>query len=315
MPATVHSDRGEGPGVVLLHGVGVGPGSFAPLVDSTTLGSFVTGNGQIINIDGTQPFFFVNGGNGPALAPFAPFSTAVGAGPVPGTVSFQMLVTDPTHPDGAALSQGCELVVNGFSLGATPIAGPVGDDSEVIVPVGCINVFGRSFTQLAIESNGRVMYGSGNTSFSASVAQFLLDSPSFGIWTDLNPSAGGTITVNSPSAGIIDVAYAGVVYFGTTTPNTYNLTIDIATGIHSISGLAGIAVGTNTGLMGISGGNAVTATDPGAAVFSPGGAPSNGTSTNATNALYMFGTLPLTTGISRIDFLPNGLNNFDWVSS
>lgn len=33
MPASVHLDRGQGPGVVLLHGVGVGPGSFAPLVE------------------------------------------------------------------------------------------------------------------------------------------------------------------------------------------------------------------------------------------------------------------------------------------
>ena len=33
MPASIQADRGRGPGVVLLHGVGVGPGSFAPLVE------------------------------------------------------------------------------------------------------------------------------------------------------------------------------------------------------------------------------------------------------------------------------------------
>ncbi len=33
MPASLPVDRGQGPGVVLLHGVGVGPESFAPLVD------------------------------------------------------------------------------------------------------------------------------------------------------------------------------------------------------------------------------------------------------------------------------------------
>lgn len=33
MPASVHLDRGTGPAVVLLHGVGAGPGSFAAIVE------------------------------------------------------------------------------------------------------------------------------------------------------------------------------------------------------------------------------------------------------------------------------------------
>lgn len=37
MPATVHLDRGMGPGVVLLHGVGAGPATFATVADDLAL--------------------------------------------------------------------------------------------------------------------------------------------------------------------------------------------------------------------------------------------------------------------------------------
>lgn len=38
MPATVHLDRGEGPGVVLLHGVGAGPATFDTVADGLVPG-------------------------------------------------------------------------------------------------------------------------------------------------------------------------------------------------------------------------------------------------------------------------------------
>jgi hypothetical protein len=87
--------------------------ALAPLVPLGG-GAIVTGNGQIINVDLTAiTLVFLNGGALPSFAfPFpGNFTFNFGAPPGPFTISAQMVVLDPGHPDGASLSQGVQLNV------------------------------------------------------------------------------------------------------------------------------------------------------------------------------------------------------------
>ncbi len=288
----------------------------APTISATTPGSAVTPGGQIVNLDLTQPIIFLNGGPVLLLLPYpGNFAAPVNTGSVAQTLSAMQIMLDPTSPDFYTLSQSLQLDITGVTLPAGPIAGPTGDDTEVAVSVGCLNLFGTSISQMFIESNGRLMFGVGNTSFAPTAAAFQTQSPSFGVWSDFNPLNGGTITATQPTPGVLDVAYANLAYFTIAAPSTYNLIFDSNTNIMSITGLNTIGVGTGAMLIGLSGGTAVGATDAGQAMFAPGGLPNVGITSNATNMIYMLGTQgTVTTGITRIDFTPNSFGNYDWVT-
>jgi hypothetical protein len=296
--------------------------NFAPTVSASSPGSFVTGGGQVVNLNLSAGVFFFNGGAIWNFLPYpGPFSIPVYAPGVVGTMSFQQINLAPALPDGAALSQAPQLNTVSVSLPALPLAGPTGDDTQVLFNIGCIQFFGRSFSTMSIQSNGRLMFGGGITTFTPTVAQFATDVPSFGIWTDLNPAvvvgpSTGSITMTAPTSTLLQVSYSNVAYFATTIPNNFQLTYDYQVGIASIVGLTGLGVGTGQMLIGISGGNAVMATNPGAVSFSLAGMPNFGITANGTDMIYMIGTQgSLTQGINRIDFFPNPYSNYDWISS
>lgn len=290
--------------------------SFAAPAAANSGSALATAGGQIVNINVTQPFVFFYGG----LAPFTglfpgSFTQAFAAPPAPFAMTAQGLIADPSHADGFTLSQAAFLDVQGFALPPTPIAGPTGDDTQVQVNTGCISFYNRSYTTIFVQSNGRMMFGGGNTTFTPSAAAFMIQPPSFGVWTDLNPSTGGTITINSSAPGVIDVAYAAVNYFGTTIPNTFTLSFDTNTGVASVVGLGGLALSGAQMLIGISGGADVVATNPGPVNYSPGGSGTTGFTANGTDIIHAQATQgSVTTGIGRIDWYPNGVGNFDWIS-
>lgn len=293
------------------------------LVPATSPFALQSGGGQIINIDTSGGYFFLNGGAVPAFLPYpGSFTQNFLAPAFPVTLSFEQLNGDPGNPEGFSLSQGAQLNVTGLSLPALPVAGPTGNDTQVQVGVGCVFLYGRSFSQMFIESNGRLMFGGGNTTFAPGPPQFATDFTSFGIWTDFNPAVAvgglpGTITLTSPIPGFLDVAYANLAYSGAATPvaNAFNLQIDTNSGILSIIGLQGITPGTGSMLIGASGGSSVLATNPGAVNFSPGGSGTTGTTSNGTSMIYALGVQgSVTTGINRIDFIPNAFNNYDWLT-
>ncbi len=290
--------------------------NLSPTVPAGNPGALVTPMGQILNVDVTAGLTFLFGGLAPApLAHPGTFSMPISAPPVAATFSIQQVIVGPVHPDGYALSQAAQLDTIAINLPALPTAGPVGDDVGTVFNIGCMVFYGRSFSTVWVQSNGRLTFGASNTTFTPTAAAFATNPASMGCWTDFNSAAGGTITVSQPLPGVFQAAYNGVFYFSTTTPNTFQLELDTTTGIASIINLTGLAAGTGNMLIGVSGGTSVLATNPGLTDFSPGGLGFAGLTSNGTDMIYNLGVRgAVTSGITRIDFLPNSFNNYDWVS-
>lgn len=95
----------------------------APIVPAL----FTTPNFQTINVDLFHPsFFFLNSGTpAPNLIPFpGNYTIPFNAPAFPLTISAQMIILDPTHPDGFQLSQAPELIT-------VPCANPENFDSAI----------------------------------------------------------------------------------------------------------------------------------------------------------------------------------------
>ncbi len=215
------------------------------------------------------------------------------------TLSGQMGVADPTSADGFSLSQATELQV--VSSYVVPVGGPGGDDSSTTFNFSSdfcsagFFYYGTIYTDLHVSSNGRVVFGGADSDFSPTVAEALTDNPFVGFWTDLNPhpvAGGGNIILDSPLPGVVRVNYNGVIYYGQPgSPNTFAVVMDTTTGDLTLDGLAGIGsnpavAGSAAGdaqFLGMSGGNAVGATDPGATLFAAGSA---GASVLSTDMIY-----------------------------
>lgn len=234
---------------------------------SASDGALVTSGMQILNVDLTDPgLFFLNG---------LTFST-----PFPGPVTFnytmipnqfaitaQQGIIDPTSPDGVWLSQPSQLV----GAPMTTLAGPATDDGFVQVPAGLLGgppsgsfaFAGQFFSDLFVNANGSVTFGAPDASFTATVAAFLSGPPRIaGMWTDLSPNVGGSIT-NTLSCGTFTSLYLDVPEFGApSTQNSFRIHFDAASAtiqiytpdlLHATDTLVGFSPGpfaTDPGTMG-----------------------------------------------------------------
>jgi hypothetical protein len=113
-PAIVTKLQGA-PGTLSLASTNVGAGfevivAFAPLAPASG-GALVTASHQILSVNLGAPLFFLNGGLVPNFSiPFpGPFSAGFIAPSSSFTASVQMVVIDPTHPDGFVLSQPVQI--------------------------------------------------------------------------------------------------------------------------------------------------------------------------------------------------------------
>ena len=311
--------------------------SATPAIPLGTPPAFTTGGGQIVNVDLTHPsFVYLNSFSPtvPSLTAFASGFTINAAIYAPVTLAAQMGVLDPTHADFISLSQASELTV--LASGATIYPGPTGEDSFLQVDIGIVPTcgpasipfFGTSYSTFYISSNGRVTFTAGNTSPSPALATALSGPPFVGLWTDLSPVSGGTISYSTTTSAV-GVTWSAVPYFSETNTATLTLSLD-ATGLVSL-GVAGVMSNPitsgfgNTGdaqFLGMSPG--IGASDPGITAFTAGG--SGGAPALPTDMIYDFmtgpqimtagGLLPsvtsLQTATGTLTFVPAG-NTYSWV--
>lgn len=261
-----------------------------------------TPGGQRINV-GLAGLYLNAGFSGANAFPVAlPVASAV-----PVLLNAQLAVLDASAPEGYVLSAPAEFEARAAAPLPQTYTAPATSDGNVTVPVGCVPFYGRSYERLFVSTNGRITFGGADTTFGPVTAtDFLGDRPCFGYWADLDPSLGGSITVSSPGAGVYEVHYSGVPYFGQPgTSNSFTLRLDgdqlVIDGLAGIDVNAGAPGTVRTAWVGVSAGQPL-ASDAGATPFAPGNAYS---SPSPYSALYAFGDAgTLASGVASLLFLP-----------
>ena len=98
------------------------------------------------------------------------------------------------------------------STGSQPGAPlPLTDDGSVILALPFrFHMCGTAYEEIVVNANGTVSFGAPNPDFSDSVPEFLAGPPQIaGLWDDLNPAAGGTVTFEE-SRSAFTVKFIGV---------------------------------------------------------------------------------------------------------
>lgn len=149
----------------------------------------------------------------------------------------------------------------------------LGDDDFEEVDLGFTFPFqGVDYTSAFVGSNGYVTFGSGDTDFSESVAEFLNDQPRIaGLWDDLSPNNAGLVLLTR-DAGSATVSFIGVPEFVVTGSNTFSITMNADGSVV----LDYVSVSAGDGIVGVTQGGG--AADPGETDLSAaGGLSVNGT--------------------------------------
>lgn len=266
---------------------------------------FVTANNQIVNVDFNHTSFTLLNGGFASTWPIQNFSQPITLPATSFSVTGQFFVVAPSNPDGFAVSAALEL-------SAAPCAGAIqalnlGDDTSVQITLGAapycnvnsVTFYGVSYTSCFVNSNGSVTFGSGDTGFTPSVGALLASNPRIaGMWTDLDPSSGGTVTARTPTPGLLNVNWTGVPSYGQSNTNSFGIEFNSNT---TSCSLVGFSPATNHGsstLTGISPGNNGPGLARNFSSYVGIGAQTGGAGT----ALYQLNGTNSPSGFSRIDF-------------
>ncbi len=144
-----------------------------------------------------------------------------------------------------------DIIFNRFTPGA-PLF--LGDDGavELALPFG-FRMCGTTHNAIIVNANGTVTFGAPNPDFSESAAEFLAGPPQIaGLWDDLNPAAGGTVTFEETN-NTFTVKFIGVPErtgpVTGTGSNTFSITLTrsqilVSYGaMTALDGLAGVSCG------------------------------------------------------------------------
>ena len=218
----------------------------APLVGVYTLRGLTPGAQYVIYVDGIQ-----DGG----------FSTPPGILPGPeefynGVSESSNRLTDiptdatPVTAIAGSVVDDIDIIFNRFSPGV-PL--PLTDDSSVELALPFrFRMCGTTVEEIIVNANGTISFGAPNNDFSESVPEFLAGPPQIaGLWDDLNPAAGGTVTFQE-SRNAFTVIFNGVPERGVaTSSNSFSITlkrllsqIQVSYGAMSAQdGIAGVSCG------------------------------------------------------------------------
>jgi hypothetical protein len=290
-------------------------------------GGFALVDGQVVNMNTSDPTLaflnsFFQGPPFPGGTLSIPFSV-----PAPFAISLQYVIFDGTAAAGVRLSQAIRFE-------ATPLGGSqtytLTDDSTALVSFAAaplcgpasFSFYGLPYSSLYLSSNGNLCFGSPNQTYGpATAAAFVAGPPrAAGLWTDLDPSVGGTISVSCTATTVV-ADYNGVAQFSfpiASVNRTFRITLDATsnTVTYDNYNLVGASPGSVCGI-GITPGAAAAATDPGQVNFLSeqglGIVPGWPLPTDATYQHSIGGLINIGT-ITSIMFIPNASGNYDRVT-
>jgi hypothetical protein len=221
----------------------------APLVGVYTLRGLTPGAQYAIFVDGLQDGGF---STPPAVLP-GPEEFYNGASESSNSATDVPTALTPVPAIAGTVVEDIDIIFNRFVPGA-PL--PLTDDNSLQLALPFrFRMCGNTYEEVIVNANGTLSFGAPNNDFSESVPEFLAGPPQIaGLWDDLNPIAGGTVTFHE-SRHAFTVTFSGVPErTGATTgvgSNTFSITlkrllsqIQVSYGAMSaVDGLAGVSCG------------------------------------------------------------------------